>query len=86
MYKNIQEIWLTMKRQKNLQVIGIEEQEETQAKTTENVLNKIIEDNFSSRNKKVQESYRTANRMYQKRNFPQYIIIKTLNRQNKETV
>ena len=53
MYKNIQEIWLTMKRQKNLQVIGIEEQEETQAKTTENVLNKIIEDNFPNLKKEI---------------------------------
>ena len=40
--QNIQEIWDTMKRS-NLKLIGIEE---VQLKSTENILNKIIEENF----------------------------------------
>ena len=40
--QNIQEIWDTMKRP-NLRIIGIEE---AQLKNTENIFNKIIEENF----------------------------------------
>ena len=43
--QNIQEIWDTMKRT-NLRIIGIEEGEEIQLKGTENIFNKIIEENF----------------------------------------
>jgi hypothetical protein len=34
----------------------------------------------------VQEAYRTPNRQNQKRNIPRHIIIKTLNKQNKERI
>ena len=43
--QNIQEIWDTMKRL-NLGIIGVEEGEELQLKGTENIFNKIIEENF----------------------------------------
>lgn len=39
--QNIQETWDTMKRS-NLQIIGIEEWEETQVKGTGNIFSKII--------------------------------------------
>ncbi|KAL6030403.1 hypothetical protein STEG23_017091 [Scotinomys teguina] len=45
--QNVQEIWDTMKRP-NLRIIGIEEGEEYQLKGTENIFNKIIEENFSN--------------------------------------
>ena len=35
---------------------------------------------------KVQEAYRTPNKLDKKRNSPSYIIIKTLNVQNKERI
>ncbi|KAL6089685.1 hypothetical protein STEG23_026096 [Scotinomys teguina] len=64
--QNVQEIWDTMKRP-NLRIIGIEEGEEYQLKGTENIFNKIIEENFPNLNKeipiKIQEAYRTANRL-----------------------
>ncbi|MGE9640547.1 hypothetical protein ACQP3J_26140, partial [Escherichia coli] len=43
--QNIQEIWDTVKRP-NLRIIGVEEGEETLLKGTENIFNKIIEENF----------------------------------------
>jgi hypothetical protein len=43
----IQEIWDTIKKP-DLQIIGIEEGEETQAKGTEHIFNKIIEENVSN--------------------------------------
>ncbi|KAL6086976.1 hypothetical protein STEG23_036671, partial [Scotinomys teguina] len=43
--QNVQEIWDTMKRP-NIRIIGIEEGEEYQLKGTENIFNKIIEENF----------------------------------------
>ncbi|KAL6084859.1 hypothetical protein STEG23_002844 [Scotinomys teguina] len=68
--QNVQEIWDTMKRP-NLRIIGIEEGEEYQLKGTENIFNKIIEENFLSLKKempmKVQEAYRTPNRLDQKK-------------------
>ena len=68
--QNIQEIWNTIKRP-NLRIIGVEE-EELQLKGPENIFNKIIEENFSNLNKeipmKVQEAYRTPNRLDQKKN------------------
>jgi hypothetical protein len=54
-----------MKRS-NLTIIIIEENEDFQLKGPENVLNKIIEENFPNLKKEmninVQESYRTPNR------------------------
>ena len=58
----------------NLRIIGIEEGEETLLKGTENIFNKIIEENFPKLQKdmpmKIQESYRTPNRLDQKRSPP----------------
>ncbi|KAL6082496.1 hypothetical protein STEG23_002745 [Scotinomys teguina] len=64
--QNFQEIWDTMKMP-NLKIIGIEG-EEYQLKGTENIFNKIIEDNFPSLKKdmpmKVQEAYGIPNRLH----------------------
>ena len=72
-----QEIWDTMKRP-NLKIIGIEEGEKTQVKDTENVFNKITEENFPNLKKempiKAQESYRISNRLDEKRKFSWHII------------
>ena len=65
----IQEIWDTMKR-RNLRIIGVEDGKELQLKGSENMFNKIIEENFSNLKKdipmKVQEAYRAPNRLDQK--------------------
>ena len=77
--QNIQEIWETKKRPYQ-RIIGIEG-EEFQLKGTENIFNKIIEENFSSLKKdmpmKVQEAYRTPNKLDQKKN-----ILSPYNNQN----
>ncbi|KAL6073026.1 hypothetical protein STEG23_000444 [Scotinomys teguina] len=87
--QNVQEIWDTMKRP-NLQIIGLEEGEEYQPKGTENIFNKIIEENFPNLNKeipiKIQETYRTPNRLDPQKKSSRHIIIKTLNMQNKERI
>ncbi|ERE73407.1 LINE-1 type transposase domain-containing protein 1 [Cricetulus griseus] len=71
--QNIQQIWDTVKRP-NLRIIGIEEGEEIQLKGTENIFNKIIEENFPNLQKdmpmKVQEAYRTPNRLDDKKKSP----------------
>ena len=86
--QNIQEIWDTMKRP-TLRIIGIEEGE-VQLKSTKDIFNKIIEENFLNLKKdmhmKIQEAYRTQNKLGQKKKSPQHIIIKTLNIQNKERI
>lgn len=50
--------------------IGIDEGKEIQLKFTENIFNKITEENFPNLKKdmhmKIQQSYRTANRLHQK--------------------
>ena len=55
----------------NLRIIGVEEGEESQLKGPENIFNKIIEESFSNLKKdipmKVQEAYRTPNRLDQKK-------------------
>ena len=57
------------------------------SKDLKKVFNKIIEENFPNLKKemaiKVQETYRTPNRLDQKGKFFYHIIIKTLNAQNK---
>ena len=72
----------------NLRIIGVEEREELQHKGPENMLNKIIEENFSNLKKnipmKVQEAYRTLNRL--NKPSPRHVIIKTQNIQNKERI
>ena len=61
--QNIHEIWDTIKRP-NLRIIDIGE---VQLKGTENLFNKIIEENFPYLKKdmpvKIQEAYRTPNRL-----------------------
>ena len=56
----------------NLRIIGIEE--EVQFKSTENIFNKIIEENVPNLKKdmpiKRQEAYRTPNRLDQKYKSP----------------
>ncbi|KAL6087914.1 hypothetical protein STEG23_008170 [Scotinomys teguina] len=87
--QNVQEIWDTMKRS-NIRIIGIEEGEEYQLKGTENIFNKIIEENFPNLKKeppiKIQEAYRTPNRLDPQKKSSHHIIIKTLNIQNKERI
>ena len=55
----------------NLRIIGAEEGEEIELKDPENIVNKIIEENFPNLKKdipmKVQEAYRTPNRLDQKK-------------------
>ena len=69
--QNIQEILDTIKRS-NLRIIGVEEREELQIKGPENIVNKIIEENFPNLKNdipmKFQEAYRTPNRLDQKKN------------------
>ena len=69
--QNIQEIWDTMKKNPNLRIIGVEEGEEFQIKGPENIFNKIVEENFPNLKNdipmKVQEAYRTPNRLDQKK-------------------
>ena len=68
--QNIQEIQDTMRRP-NLQIIGIEENEDLQLKGPVNIFNKIIEENFPYLNKEmlmnIQEAYRTPNILDQKK-------------------
>lgn len=50
----------------NLRIIGIEDGEEAQVKGTENIFNKITEENFLNLKEmsiKVQETYRKPNRL-----------------------
>jgi hypothetical protein len=83
---NIQD---TMRRP-NLRIIGIEESEGSQLKGPINIFNKIIEENFPNLKKEmpmnIQESYRTLNKLDQKRNSSGHIIIKTRNGENKERI
>jgi hypothetical protein len=83
---NTQAVWETMKRP-NLQVRSVEEGEEIQTNSPDNLFNKRIAENFPNLEKKtltqVQEAYRPPNRQNQKRNTPRHIIIKTLSTQNK---
>ncbi|KAL6047071.1 hypothetical protein STEG23_026865 [Scotinomys teguina] len=87
--QNVQEIWDTSKRTKLL-IIGIEEGEEYQLKGTENIFNKITEENLPNLNReipiKIQEAYRTPNRLDPQKKPSRHIIIKTLNIQNKERI
>ena len=67
--QDIQKIQHTMRRP-NLRIRGIEEREYSQLKGPVNIFNKIIEENFHNLNKempmKIQEAYRTPNRLDQK--------------------
>ena len=50
--QNIQEMWGTLKRP-TLTIIGIQDYEESQVQGPENILNKIIEENFPNLNKEI---------------------------------
>jgi hypothetical protein len=69
--QNIQEIEDTMRRP-NLQMIGVDENEDFQLKGPANIFNIIIEENFPNLKKgmpmNIQEAYRTPNRLDQKKN------------------
>jgi hypothetical protein len=69
--QNIQEIQDTMRRP-NLQIIGVDDNEDFQLKGPANIFNKIIEENFPNLKKEmpmnIQEAYRTPNRLDQKTN------------------
>jgi hypothetical protein len=77
-------------RRPNLRIIGIEENKDSQLKKLVNISNNIIEENFPNLKKEmpidIQETYRTPNRLNQKRNSTQYIIVKIPNAQNKERI
>ena len=70
-------------RRPNLWIIRVDENE---LKGPANIFNKIIEENFPNIKKEmpvsIQEAYRTPNRLYQKRNSSQHIIIRTTNALN----
>jgi hypothetical protein len=87
--QNIQEFQDTMRRS-NLWMIGVDENEDFQLKWPANIFNKIIEENFPNPKKEmlmnIQEAYKTPNRLDQKRNSSQNIIIRTTNAQNKDRV
>ena len=72
-------------RNPNLKVIGIEKSEDSQLKGPVNIF-KIIKENFPNLKKEmpmnIQEAYRTPNRLDQKRNSSQHIIIRTTNALN----
>jgi hypothetical protein len=67
-------------RRTNLRKIGIEENKESQLKRPVNIFNKVIEENFPNLKKEmpmsIQEVYRTSNRLDQKRNYSDHIIVK----------
>jgi hypothetical protein len=87
--QNIQKIQDTMRRP-NLWIIGVDENEDFQLKGPANIFKKIIEENFPNIKKEmpmnIQEAYRTPNRLDQKRNSSQHIIIRTTNVLNKERI
>ena len=74
----------------NLRIIGIEECEDSQLKGPVNIFNKIIGENFPNLKKEmpmnIPEADRTPNRLDQKRNSSWHIIIRTINRLNKDRI
>ena len=78
--QNIQEIQNTM-RKPNLRKIGVHENEDFQLKGPATIVNKIIKENIPNLKKEmpmnIQEAYRTVNRLEQKRNSSQHIVIRT---------
>jgi hypothetical protein len=77
-------------RRPNLKIIVVDENEDFQLKGPANIFNKIIEENFPNLKKKmpmnIQEAYRTPNRLDQKRNSSQHILIRTTNEPNKDRI
>jgi hypothetical protein len=87
--QNTQEMQDTMRRQ-NVWIIGVDENEDFQLKEPANIFNKIIEEKFPNLKKdmpmNIQEAHRTPNRLDQKRNSSQHIIIRTTNSLNKHRI
>jgi hypothetical protein len=87
--QNIQEIQDTTRRP-NLQIIGGDENEDFQLKGPVNIFNKIIDENFPNLEKEmpmnIQEAYRTPNRLDEKINSSQQIIMRTTNALNKDRI
>ena len=77
-------------RRPKLQIIGVDKNEDFQIKRPANIFKKILEENFPNLKKEMpmntQEAYRIPNRLNQKRNSSQYIIIRTTNALNKERI
>ena len=77
-------------RRRNLKIIGIEESKDSKLKGPVNNFNRIIEENFPNLKKempmKIQEAYRTPNRLDQKRNSSRHIIIRTTSALNKDRI
>ena len=73
-----------------LQIIGVDENEDSQLKGPANIFNKFIEENFPNLKKEMsmnrQEAYRTPNRLDQKRNSSLHIIIRATNALNKDRI
>jgi hypothetical protein len=74
----MQELWNSIKRPK-LRIMGIEEEEEVQAKGIHSIFNKIPE-HFPNLKKVLpiqkQEASKTQRRLDQHRHSPQHIIVK----------
>jgi hypothetical protein len=87
--QNIQDIQDTMRRP-NVRIIYTDKNGDFQLKGLENIFNKIIEENFLYLKKEmpmnIQEAYRTPNRLNQKINSSQHIIIRKTNALNKERI
>jgi hypothetical protein len=77
-------------RRPNQRIIGVDDNEHFQLKGPANIFNKIIGENLPYLKKEIpmniQEAYRTPNRLDQKRNFSQYIIIRTTNVLNRDRI
>ena len=77
-------------RRPNQRIIGVDENEDFKLKGPANIFNKIIEENFPNLKNdmpmNIQEAYRTPNRLDQKRNSSQHIIIRTTNALNKDRI
>jgi spore coat polysaccharide biosynthesis protein SpsF (cytidylyltransferase family) len=87
--QNIQEFHDTMRRP-NLRIIRVDENEDFQLKGPANIFNKIIEENIPNLKKEmpmnIQKAYRTPNRLDQKRNSSQHIIIITTSTLNESRI
>jgi hypothetical protein len=75
-------------RRPNIWIIGIDENEDFQLKDPANIFNTIIEDNFPNieMHMNIKEPYRILNRLEQKRNSSQHVIIRTIDALNKDRI
>ena len=87
--QNIQENQDLMRRL-NLLIIVVDGKEDFQIKGPANTFIKVIEENLPNLQKEmpmnIREAYRTPNRLDQKRNSSQHIIIRTTNALNKDRI